>query len=139
MSSPNTEVMGRPVSTIETRKFRLEIVAAEDYSERPEGAPRLALFANSLGENRLVLYASPSELPAARREMVERGYRSTRSCCGGSAGYGSWRGYLNELDASHIIVELLAWTLTPEEQAALDAVDEYGRRKPTGFGSSRLT
>ena len=139
MTALEVNVDERPVSTVETRKFRLQIVAASDYPDRPDGAPRLALFANSAGDTWLRMYVGPEEEAVARREMAERGYRVAFSCACAGTGYGSWRSYLNELDASHIVIELLGWRLSPEEQAALDAVDEYGRRKPTGFRSSYVS
>ena len=70
--------------------------------------------------------------------MFDRGYRGGISCVGRSVSSGSWRNYLNELDAAHILIELLRSTLTPEEQRVLDAVDDYGRRAPTGFTSNCL-
>ena len=87
----------------------------------------------------LVSGATGTQGGAVARELVERGYRgSLPVMVRGHADYGSWIGYLNELEVAHIVVEMLEWTLTPEEQAMLDAVDEYGRRTPTGFRSPRL-
>lgn len=123
-----------PVDTVGTRRFACEI-----EEETSAGAPRLQLMAETSGRVRLHIRVPARQIEAVRRELVERGYRGTLSVrVRGQAGYGSWIGYLNELEVAHIVVEEFAWVLTPEEQAALDAVDDYGRRAPTGFRSPRL-
>ncbi len=104
-----------------------------------QDAPRLQLMENVEGRSRLVILVPAEQIAVVRDELVERGYRgSLPVMVRGHADYGSWIGYLNELEVAHIVVEMLEWTLTPEEQAMLDAVDEYGRRAPTGFRSPRL-
>ena len=123
-----------PVDVVGTRRFACEI-----EEETDAGARRLQLMSEASGRVRLSIRVPAKQLEAVRRELVERGYRGTLSVrVRGQAGYGSWIGYLNELEVAHIVVEMLAWVLTPGEQAALDAVDEYGRRAPTGFRSPRL-
>ena len=123
-----------PVDAVDTRRFACEI-----EEETDAGTPRLQLMAETSGRVRLSIRVPTKQLEAVRKELVERGYRGTLSVTvRGQAGYGSWIGYLNELEVAHIVVEQLAWVLTPEEQAALDAVDDYGRRAPTGFRSPRL-
>lgn len=127
-----------PADSVETRKFRCEIVEEGAGGEGGEGGPRLQLVANAERQVRLLIRVSAEQIGAVRKELFDRGYRGGLSCCGSRVSYGSWRNYLNELDLAHIVVEMLEWTLTPEEEATLDAVDDYGRRAPTGFTSSRL-
>jgi hypothetical protein len=123
-----------PVDAVATRRFACEIEEETDADE-----PRLQLMAEASGRVRLFIRVPAKRLEAVRRELVERGYRGTLSVrVRGRADYGSWIGYLNELEVAHIVVEELDWVLTPEEQATLDAVDDYGRRAPTGFRSPRL-
>ena len=126
------------IATPGTRRFRCEVIERDAPAAGAEEAPRLELVAIAPGEARLNIYVSSAYVKAVRQDLFDRGYRRGSSCCGGSIGYGSWRGYLNELDAAHIEVEMLGWTLSPEEQRVLDAVDEYGRRAPTGPSSSFL-
>ena len=128
----------QPIAAPGTRRFRCEVIERGAGAAGAEEAPRLELVAIGPGEARLNIHVSPAEVKAVRQELFDRGYRRGLSCGCGSVGYGSWRGYLNELDAAHIVVEMLGWTLTPEEQRVLDAVDEYGRRAPTGMSSSYL-
>lgn len=128
----------QPIAAPGTRRFRCEVIECDAAAAGTAEAPRLELVAIAPGEARLNINVSSAEVKAARQELFDRGYRRGLSCCGGSVGYGSWRGYLNELDAAHILVEMLGWTLSPEEQRVLDAVDEYGRRAPTGMSSSYL-
>jgi hypothetical protein len=128
----------QPITAPGTRKFRCEVIERESPAAGVEGAARVKLVAISPGEARLNIHVSAAEVKAVRQELFDRGYRRGLTCCGGSVGYGSWRGYLNELDAAHIVVEMLGWTLLPEEQRVMDAVDEYGRRAPTGLSSSYL-
>jgi hypothetical protein len=128
-----------PIAAPETRRFQFQIVERDAAGGGSEGGPRLQLIADSEGQNRLAITVSAGEVEPARREMFDRGYRGGISCVGCNVSTGSWRHYLNELDAVHILIELLGWTLTPEEQGVLDAVDDYGRRAPTGFTSNYLT
>jgi hypothetical protein len=124
-----------PADDVETRRFRCDIVE-EDGGE---GVPRLQLMADASGRRLLVIRVPAKHIDAVRKELRDRGYRGTLPVTvRGQAGYGSWLGYLNELEVAHIVVEMLGWTLTTEEQASLDAVDDYGRRAPTGFRSPRL-
>ena len=44
--------------------------------------------------------------------------------------YGTWRRYMLEVEKAHAALELLGWELTEEEQAIMDALEEYGRRAP---------
>ena len=127
------------IAAPETRRFQFQIVERDAADAGVEDDPRLQLIGDSEGQNRLAIKVSSSEVEPARREMFDRGYRGGISCVGRSVSSGSWRNYLNELDAAHILIELLGWTLTPEEQRVLDAVDDYGRRAPTGFTSNYLT
>ncbi len=125
--------------SVATRKFRCEV---EEGAGGPGGlgGPRLRLERNDAGQARLVIVVPPEQTAAVRRELVARGYRGALPIhVRGRADYGSWLGYLNELEVAHIVVEMLDWTPTPEEQAMLDAVDDYGRKAPTGFRSPRLT
>jgi hypothetical protein len=127
-----------PADSVTRRKFRCEV---EEDARRwgDQDAPRLQLMENVEGRSRLVILVPAEQIAVVRDELVERGYRgSLPVMVRGHADYGSWIGYLNELEVAHIVVEMLEWTLTPEEQAMLDAVDEYGRRAPTGFRSPRL-
>lgn len=128
-----------PIAAPETRRFQFQIVERDAADAGVEDDPRLQLIGDSEGQNRLAIKVSSGEVEPARREMFDRGYRGGISCVGRSVSSGSWRNYLNELDAAHILIELLGWTLTPEEQRVLDAVDVYGRRAPTGFTSNYLT
>jgi hypothetical protein len=43
---------------------------------------------------------------------------------------GTWRRYLHEVAKMHAALDFLAWTLTPEEQALVDAVDAYAEKCP---------
>ena len=126
-----------PIAAPGTRKFRCEVIERDASAEGAHEAPRLELVAVNAGEARLNINVSSEEVGAVRQELFDRGYRRGLSC-GSGAGYGSWRNYLNELGLAHIVVEMLGWTLSPEEQRVLDAVDEYGRRAPTGMSSSYL-
>ncbi len=123
---------------VETRKFKCEVLEEDVAGEVAKGEPRLRLVANDQGEARLLILIPPEEIGAVRKELFERGYRGGLSCVSGRGGYGTWRGYLNELEVAHIAIEMLGWQLSPEEQSLLDSVDEYGRKAPTGFTSSRL-
>jgi hypothetical protein len=138
MTEETSVSAGQPIAAPGTRRFRCEVIERDAAAAGTAEAPRLELVAIAPGEARLNINVSSAEVKAVRQELFDRGYRRGLSCCGGSVGYGSWRGYLNELDAAHIVVEMLGWTLSPEEQRALDAVDEYGRRAPTGMSSSFL-
>lgn len=124
---------------LETRRFKVEVVEGDPDREFWACRPRLRLERNAAGEVRLVVLAPPKQAAAIRKELVRRGYRDSLPFhVRGRADYGSWLNYLNEVEVAHIVVETLGWTLTPEEQAMLDAVDEYGRRAPSGFRSPRL-
>lgn len=124
--------------TVETRRFACEVLEEDVLGFGAVGKPRLRLERNDAGQTRLVVLVPPKEMPAVRKELFDRGYRGGFSCRSCRGQYGSWRNYLNELEVAHIVVDLLGWTLTAEEQAMLDAVDAYGRCAPTGFRSPRL-
>ncbi len=126
--------------TVETRRFRCEVIEEDTAGEGAAGKSRLRLERNDAGQARLVIIVSPEQTPAVRKELFDRGYRGGLACVDGcrSPRYGSWRTYLNELEVAHIVIEMLGWTLTPEEQARLDAVDDYGRCAPSRFRSPRL-
>ncbi|MEZ5124975.1 MAG: hypothetical protein R2826_01820 [Thermoleophilia bacterium] len=133
------DVAWNPVDGVETRKFRCEIIEDEADAERGEPAARLQLVGSPDGRVMLVIRVPVRSLDTVRKELRDRGYRGTLPVrVRGTGGYGTWLGYLNELEVAHIVVELLEWTLTPQEQGVLDAVDDYGRRAPTGFRSPRL-
>jgi hypothetical protein len=122
--------------TVETRRFACEVIE-EDVAGAARGS-RLRLERNDAGQARLVILVPPEQTLAVRKELFDRGYRGGLACRSCRTQYGNWRNYLNELEVAHIVVEMLGWSLTPEEQAMLDAVDDYGRRAPTGFRSPRL-
>lgn len=126
------------LGAVETRKFSCEVLEEDTAGEGAKGAPRLRLVGNEQGEARLFVLVPPDQIGSVRKEIVDRGYRCGIACTGGRGGYGSWRGYLNELELTHIVIEMLGWQLTPEEQKILDSIDDYGRRAPTGMGSPRL-
>jgi hypothetical protein len=127
-----------PADKVETRRFKCEIEQAAEGGPG-EGGPRLQLLTSADGRSLLMFRVPAPHLVAVRKELVERGYRgSLPVMVRGRADYGSWMGYLHELEVAHIVVENLGWTLNAEEQAALDAADDYGRRAPRGFRSPRL-
>lgn len=129
------DVTWRPTDAVETRKYQMVV---EERAADATGA-RLSLVGDGSGETRLLLQATPEEVVTLGRELHARGYRGS-SCtgCGAAARTSGWRGFLNELDATHIAIETLDWSLSDEEKRALDAVDAYGRRAPTGFRSRFL-
>lgn len=127
-----------PAEKVETRRFRCEIEEARQ--DGPGGdEPRLQLLTSADGRGILTIRIPSRLIDGVRKELVDRGYRgSLPVMVRGRADYGSWLGYLNELEVAHIVVEHVGWTLTAEEQAVLDAIDDYGRRAPRGFRSPRL-
>lgn len=129
----------RPVDRVNTRRFQCAVIEEDPEDAGDDGVPRLQLMSRDDGRTCLFILIPEEEIATVREEIVRRGYRGTLPVMArGHAGYGSWRGYLNELELAHIVVEMMGWTLTPGEQVMLDAVDDYGREAPTGFRSPRL-
>lgn len=123
--------------TVETRWFQCEIV--EDAAAADGGdLPRLQLTQNARGHQRLFIRVPSAQIDAVRKELFDRGYRGGLACCSSRSFYGKWRGFLNELEVAHIVVEMLGWQLSADEQALLDSIDDYGRGAPTGISSPRL-
>jgi hypothetical protein len=124
--------------TVDTRRFTCEVEEGTGR-ESAFGESRLRLESDGRGQARLVILVPPAQAPAVRKELVARGYRGTLPVhVRGRAEGGSWLNYLNEFEMAHIVVEMLGWKLTRDEQAMLDAVHAYARRAPTGFRSPRL-
>ena len=46
---------------------------------------------------------------------------------------GTWRRYLLEVEKAHTALEILGWELTAEEQAIMDAADDYARQAPARY------
>lgn len=124
--------------TVDTRRFMCEVEEGTGR-EGDFGESRLRLESNGQGRTRLVILVPPAQVSEVRKELVARGYRGTLPVhVRGRAEGGGWLNYLNEFEMAFIVVEMLGWNLTAEEQAMLDAMHDYARRAPTGFRSPRL-
>lgn len=125
-------------TTVTTRWFDCEVVETSAGTAAEESAPRLQLMRNERGRQRLIIRVPSHQIDAVRKELFDRGYRGGLACCSSRSYYGKWRGFLNELEVAHIVVEMLGWELGADEQAMLDSIDDYGRTAPAGFSSPRL-
>ena len=54
---------------------------------------------------------------------------------GGAPRCGTWRRYLLEVEKAHTAVEILGLELTAEEQAIMDAADDYARQAPARYAA----
>jgi hypothetical protein len=50
--------------------------------------------------------------------------------------YGTWARYLLEVEKAHAALKILGWELTEEEQAIMDAVDDYARQAPARYATA---
>jgi hypothetical protein len=93
---------------------------------------RLSLGADSDGDNWIMIVTSDrAELHAimASPAMKRRGQQWRAN----SPRYGSWRYYLEDVALARAVFEFAGWTMTPEESALMDALDEYGRQAPARY------
>lgn len=122
------------IITVDTRRFSVWV----DVAWKPARVPRLRLVANTMGQVRLRITAPYREAAGLLRRLEDGGYRTPMVSMTTLSANNTWRKYLNELEAAHICLEYLGWRLTPREQRMIDAIDDYGRKRPPGLRAPHL-
>ena len=138
MNTVNEHYQAWEVEAPTTRDFDVEIVA-QSYA-MPEQSARLELWADETnypdhGIHTTQCFLSIVVPTVAEMDQVGAHVRAAgldwRTLKGNN--YGTWRRYHLEVAKARLALEGLGWTLTAEEEAIMDALEEYGRRAPARY------
>lgn len=130
MTSTNTEILDEVWYL--TRPNTRRLATARINTIRQDGAPRLALEDASEEQpaNSITFCATNADEWAV---LWEREWPRPEA---GLARFGTWARYRQEVTIARCLIAALGWTLTPEEQAIFDALDEHGEQAPTRRASA---
>jgi hypothetical protein len=116
-----------PITAPTSRRIDVWIDATTPEFRR--SGKHLALIEDTYGDN-CVMIATGTWAERQRVTKSPAGAQTIAHWHMGQPCYGTWAYYLADIAFVRVAVEVLGWTLTAEEQALMDALEEYGRRAP---------